>query len=223
MNLPHRTDRWRLQQVQAPVHRLVLHRVVATSAEQARQVHPHSPLSGGELGLLESISRLLLELSAQHGWVLVVEDDAVFKPQFVRRIITLVSAVPDSAWLIQAGYLSESSIRPSRTVLQNVRKVLRPRSRYRRWRSTPPVPRSGLFTHVRAAGAHVLVVNAAHAEEMRMAISHRLPWDKEIQRWTTDSPGRVFTARTSVAWQLPTRSDIRGSRRPRRSHRVSTA
>jgi hypothetical protein len=210
VNLPHRTDRWHLQQVQARLHGLTLRRFAATPAEHALEAHPGSSLSGGELGLLESIDRLLLEIRGRSGWVLVLEDDAVLKPGFRRRMRGVLPVVPESAWLVQAGYLTESSPRPDRTALQNLHKFLRPRSRYRRWRSGGHVARSGPFTGALVAGTQVLAVRADHVDAIRGQISYRLPWDKEIQRWAVELPGTVVTPRTSVAWQLPVQSDIRG-------------
>lgn len=176
-------------------------------------MHPDSPLKAGELGLLVSIDRLLRVATAKAGWFAVMEDDAFWLPGMKQRLRTLVDALPDSAWVLQAGYLGESSLRPDRTPTQNLRKVLRPRSRIRELRLGQHPTSGGLFTDRLRAGAQVLLLNPSWAESMSHHITYSLPWDKEIQRWSVEYPGRVLTANRTVAWQLPIRSDIRG--RPR--------
>ena len=210
INLPDRTDRWRLQRTQARLHRVPVRRFVASDASEGLRSHPASPLSGGELGLLVSIDRLLRLASAESGWFAVIEDDALWRPGLKHRLQTLANALPESAWVLQAGYLGESSLRPDRTPAQNVRKVLRPRSRVQAWRRGHHANSSGLFTDRLRAGAQVLLMNPSWAESMSRHITYSLPWDKEIQRWSVEYPGSVLTANRTVAWQLPLRSDIRG-------------
>jgi hypothetical protein len=221
INLPDRTDRWRLQRVQGRLHGVQVRRFVASDASEGLRAHPDSPLKGGELGLLVSIDRLLGLTDADAGWFAVMEDDALWLPGLKHRLRTLADALPDSAWVLQAGYLGESSLRPDRTPIQNLRKVLRPRSRVQEWRQGPHTTSGGLFTDRLRAGAQVLLLNPSWAESMSQHITYSLPWDKEIQRWSTEYPGRVLTATRTVAWQVPIRSDIRG-RPQRRNRRLPT-
>ena len=211
INLETRTDRWRFQQIQAALFRLNIQRFVAIDAVGGSNTYPASTLTGGALGLWATFASLCTELAeANQPAAVVLEDDAVLGFGFKRRLRRIVEATPPSTAMVQLGYLVESSWRPNRPPWQNVRSILRPRSRLRRWvdRSKSSVER-GLIRGDLKSGTHALLIYPEMLVQIMKEVDPAsLPLDMAFVKLGANHPDSLFRARRTLAHQLPFKSDI---------------
>ena len=211
INLDSRPDRWRLQRLQARVHRLKIHRVPAKDAFAGRRRFPKSTLTDGATGIWHSFDSLVSRL-AEEGVrsAVVLEDDAILTPGFIGKARRLRDSAPPNVALIQLGFLDDSSWRPQNSTMQNLKKVLRPRSRMRNLmaRLTGSTTKSvGL-----KAGMHAVLIFPDRLigvlPSLRPETPCSLPLDNALVNLSKTTPDQLLRAPRSLAFQLPIRSDI---------------
>jgi GR25 family glycosyltransferase involved in LPS biosynthesis len=219
INLERRSDRRRFQERQAKLHGLSLNRVPAKDGEEGSRRLPDSGLSPGARGLWITFLDLVGALAADGDDVVVVlEDDAVLHPLFKRSLRKTLDELPDDVALIQFGYIGLSAWRSNKSVWENVKKFLRPRTRLREMRdSTRECSGDARFVTSLFAGTHCLVIFpkrlVAHLEQIR---SGELPLDRAFVEYARSHPGVFVRVRRNRAYQLPFESDIPWERASRR-------
>ncbi len=212
INLDSRRDRWLFQEAQSRILRLPINRVRAQDASEGRRAYPTSPLTDGALGLWATFTDLCGQLAREGVTTAVLlEDDAVLHPMFVRRLSGVVAQVPPSVALVQLGYLKESSWRRNKSVWRNVRSIMRPRSRLRALRRARVQVQRGSLVHGGfKSGTHALLVYPQQvldvlADDLSPA---QLPLDMALKELGRRRPSAVVRVEGTLAHQLPVRSDI---------------
>jgi hypothetical protein len=212
INLDSRGDRWLFQQAQSRILRIPINRVRAQGAAEGRRAYPTSPLTDGALGLWATFTNLCEELTTQGVTTAVLlEDDAVLHPMFVRRLSGVLEQVPPSVAVVQLGYLKESSWRRNKSVWRNVRSIARPRSRLRALRrGREQVQRGSLVRGGFKSGTHALLVRPQHVLDVLAddLPPGRLPLDMALKELSRRRPCEVVRVEGTLAHQLPVRSDI---------------
>lgn len=211
INLDRRTDRWRFQKAQARLHRLSIERVSALDGAAGRRRFPDAALNDGEIGVWATFDSLVSRMVSEGIQAAVVlEDDAALSWGFLQKVIEILKTSSDEVALIQLGFLTDSTWRPYLTPAQNLRKILRPRSRLRALRESP-TNRMRTTTGIRG-GAHALLVFperlAHYLPALRPDTSGGEPLDMAFISASQKYPHAFIRVRRSMAGQLPVRSDI---------------
>lgn len=212
INLASRSDRWRLQQLQARLHGISINRFSAIDGIAGKGRFPQSTLTEGATGMWASFDTLVTTLAAEGiEAAVVLEDDAILAPRFHSKARAVRDSSPDTVALVQLGFLTESSWRPQNSLLQNIRRILRPKSRLRAAinrtkRGMPPKE-----THMKAGMHAVLIFPERLAPILRASLPDRpgtLPLDNALVTASEAMPEVLTRVRRSMAFQLPIRSDI---------------
>lgn len=169
INLDRRPDRWRFQTAQARLHRLSITRVSASDGAAERARFPHAALTDGEIGLWATFDTLVSRLAREGVTAAVVlEDDAMLSIGFRRRLSKILSTASEDVALVQLGFLTDSTWRPTLTLWQNLRKVLRPRSRLTAIRES--ITNGRRTTAGVRGGTHALLIFPARLWEYLLAL-----------------------------------------------------
>ena len=215
INLDVRHARWRLVRVGCRLHRIEVQRFAAHTGADGRRTWPDQPLTDGEVGLWSSfVSVLALAVSTE--FLLVLEDDAMLLPGFNRHVRRLTAGLDADVAVVQLGWLGDSSWRLRLSPAANVRKVLRPRSRWRAMRRHYRAWRAGEWAASRAplqpgllGGTHALLLRTSARDDLAAWMGEPdLPLDKAMARIARQHPGTVLRSRRNLAWQAPFHSDI---------------
>jgi hypothetical protein len=211
INLDARADRWSLQERQARVRRIQIRRSPAFDGRAGRAALPDTPISDGARGLWLSFTRLYEALERDGVEVaLVLEDDAVLGPFFKRRVRRILGELPATAAIVQAGFLGDSAWRSRNSILKNIRKWARPRSRFRELRTDGfRRDRRVLLPGRLRAGTHALLLRPASLPRLEAVLTPgALPLDRAFVAAGAAHPALFWRSRRNLAWQLPVRSDI---------------
>lgn len=216
INLDSRPDRWRLQSLQARAHRLHIQRFPAKDAVEGRRRFPNSTLTDGATGIWHSFDSLVSRLTDEGVRAAVVlEDDAVLTPGFISKALNIRDSAPPNVALVQLGFLGDSSWRPQNSTLQNLKKILRPKSRGRALMAR--IKGSAADPLGLRAGMHAVLIFPDRLSEMlpplRPEVPNTLPLDNALVAASKEFPDRLVRVRKSLAFQLPVRSDIAWGRR----------
>lgn len=212
INLDHRRDRWRYQRLQSRAFGIRVERIAAQDGRAGRSRWPSSPLTDGALGLWSTFIDLVQDLNDMGiEAAVILEDDAVLKPGFLRHVEALRRACGDTVAVVQVGSLGSSAWRPKNSLTKNIRKTLRPKSRLRAWvrgRSRPRASTPLLTTELRF-GTHALLVFPRRLDALLSGIQvAEEPLDVALRQAALDLPGAVLRATRNGAFQLPVASDI---------------
>jgi hypothetical protein len=213
INLPSRRGKRRVMELQFRALGIDAATVAAFDGDGGRAILPHSPLRGGELGLVATWAALLADTSAAAAdWVVVVEDDALLRPSLRRELPVLLAAAPSAVQYVQLGWVTPGSWRGGNPIHRNVARRIRHTWRMRGRRRTPsddlqPDLLDGTHLHaVRLRGVEQWVAGVATSP---------LPLDKFIAQRSRDVPGSAVRAGRTYGVQVPMGSDIISSRRSR--------
>lgn len=210
INLERRKDRRQFQERQAALHRLRVERVEAIDGTKASLEELPGSLSAGAEGLWLTFVGLV-EWLAKDGVeaAVILEDDAVLVPRFRKRIQNLLDQDLDSVALVQLGYIGKSAWRSNYSTLRNIKKILRPRSRYREVMAALRTPAErGVFASNLGAGTHCLLVFPTRMLAELPMIDRTQPLDRALVLHAATAKGRFLRSRKNLAYQLPFESDI---------------
>lgn len=222
INLGHRKDRWRFQTAQAKLHRSAIQRVAAMDGRAGRDRFPNADpdLSGGELGIWATFDGLVSRLASEGVQAAVVlEDDAVLCVGFHHKAKKIYEGSSIETALVQLGFLTESTWRPYLTITQNIKKVLRPRSRFKVLRNSSARDRPQSAAIGIRGGSHAMLIFPErllpYLPELRPEKLNGPALDMAFIAASQKYPDVFIRARRSLAGQLPLKSDIQ--ERSRRS------
>lgn len=216
INLDARRDRMNIQRRQAKLHRQTIRRVPAKDGVEGNQRFPEAFLTDGAKGIWATFLDLVESLKSEGVCnAVVLEDDAILTPSFFRHATNISQNLPHVAAVVQLGYLTESSWRPQNNIWQNLRKVLRPRSRLRSLRAR--LLREDIGKTDMRAGAHALLivpdVLSQYLEELEEYANQGLPLDNALVMISRKYPNSFRRVSRSLAFQIPMKSDIPWMRR----------
>lgn len=113
ISLPSETQRWDETRTQCLKAGLPVQRFDAMGPIEGREWLPDSPHQGGNLGLMASYDRILMEVSLRkEDWVLVLEDDIKFTSRATpfSKVRGELLLIPDSVACIRVGYMTGNEI-----------------------------------------------------------------------------------------------------------------